>query len=292
MQAKGHKNATINVRMGALQRGYSLLVDAKRMSNDRVPVFPYLKVKNTRTGFFERSEFEGILPHIPAAVRPALEVAYITGWRLRSELLTRQLRHVDFSAGWLRLDPHEAKNDEGREFPLINELHRVLEAQRARVTALEQRLGRIIPWVFPRDTGKPIRTVQDEWKAACKAAGIPMTIEQTPDVVRVSAKRKKAWRATGRREIPARIPHDFRRTAVRNLELAGVPRSVAMRLVGHKTEAMYRRYAITEASALTIGGERLSDYLETQMRRSPKASPLKTGTGRAQRGGGESNGEA
>jgi hypothetical protein len=35
-----------------------------------------------------------------------------------------------------------------------------------------------------------------------------------------------------------RIPHDFRRTAVRNLELAGVPRSVAMAMVGHKTEAI------------------------------------------------------
>jgi hypothetical protein len=36
-----------------------------------------------------------------------------------------------------------------------------------------------------------------------------------------------------------RIPHDFRRTAVRNLERAGGPRSDAMAMVGHKTEAIY-----------------------------------------------------
>lgn len=82
--------------------------------------------------------------------------------------------------------------------------------------ALERELGRVIPWVFPRDNGKPIKTLQDDWKAACKAAGIPMTIQQTPDVVRTSLKWKKTWKATGRREVPARIPHDFRRTAVRN----------------------------------------------------------------------------
>lgn len=50
--------------------------------------------------------------------------------------------------------------------------------------------------------------------------------------------------------IAHRIPHDFRRTAVRNLELAGVPRSTAMAMVGHTTEAIYHRYAIVDASKL------------------------------------------
>ncbi len=46
--------------------------------------------------------------------------------------------------------------------------------------------------------------------------------------------------------IACRIRHDFGRTAVRNLERAGVPRSAAMRMVGHKTQAIYTRYAIAD----------------------------------------------
>jgi len=37
---------------------------------------------------------------------------------------------------------------------------------------------------------------------------------------------------------------------VRNLDRAGVPRSVAMAMVGHKTEAIYRRYRIVDEQDL------------------------------------------
>ena len=37
---------------------------------------------------------------------------------------------------------------------------------------------------------------------------------------------------------------------VRNMEQAGVPRSVAMKLTGHRTEAVYRRYAMVSPADL------------------------------------------
>jgi hypothetical protein len=44
------------------------------------------------------------------------------------------------------------------------------------------------------------------------------------------------------------ILHDFRRTVVCNFERAGVP--LAMKLTGHKTEAVYPRYAIVSEADL------------------------------------------
>jgi integrase len=62
---------------------------------------------------------------------------------------------------------------------------------------------------------------------------------------------------------PGRMPHDFRRTAVRNLERAGVSRSVAMKLTGHKTESASRRHAIVVEADLTEAARKLDTLAGT-----------------------------
>ena len=68
-----------------------------------------------------------------------------------------------------------------------------------------------------------------------------------------------AWRATceaaGLEDL---FFHDMRRSSVRNMERAGVSRSVAMKLSGHKTMSVYSRYAIADSAALSESVEKLA----------------------------------
>jgi len=52
----------------------------------------------------------------------------------------------------------------------------------------------------------------------------------------------------------------MRRSAVRTFERAGVPRSVAMSLVGHKTKSISRRYAIVDEAMQREAAARLDAW--------------------------------
>ncbi len=226
--AMGAARASVNYELAILRRAFSLALRAGKVASR--PDFPMLHVDNARQGFFEREHLEAVLKFLPGYLHPVIRTAFITGWRIHSELLTRQWRHVDFNHGWLRLDPGESKNREGREFPFTPELRSILEAQREYVRNLELAHNRLIAHVFVRPDGSPIRDFRAAWSSACTRAG-----------------------------LPGRIPHDLRRSAVRNLERAGVPRSAAMKITGHKTEAIYRRYAIVDERMMREAADKLAN---------------------------------
>src|SRR6266436_9705890 len=141
-------NATINRELAALKRMFRLGERADQIV--RRPFIDLLQEHNARTGFFEREECDAVLAHLSDDLQAPFTVAYLIGWRVKSEILTRQWVHVDFQSGWLRLEPGETKNMEGRQFPLTSALRAVLERQRERTLAIERATGTIIPWVFHR----------------------------------------------------------------------------------------------------------------------------------------------
>ncbi len=142
-QSQGAANATINRELAALRRMFRLGKRAGRISE--VPYISLLQEDNVRKGFFEWDQVEAVVCHLPDDLKPVAEVSYITGWRVHSEILTRQWSHVDFKGGWLRLEPGETKNRKGRNFAMTKRLRVVLQRQRERTTVLEREADRIIP---------------------------------------------------------------------------------------------------------------------------------------------------
>ena len=71
-----------------------------------------------------------------------------------------------------------------------------------------------------------------------------------------------------------RYRHDFRRTAIRNMERAGVPRSVATKITGHRTESVYRRYAIVSYEDLQAAAIRMAQRTNTKTDTVARVPPL------------------
>jgi integrase len=208
--------ATVNRELAAIRRAFRLAVDGGKLA--MMPKVRLLQEHNVRTGFFERHEFDAILAHLPEELHPPLKFAYATGWRFKSEVLPLTAERVDLDARVVRLDVGTTKSGEGRSFFMTVELYELLKAQITALDALKKK-GIISSYVFHRPDGSRIKDFKKTWRNACEAAG-----------------------------YPDKLFHDFRRTAVRNLERAGVPRSTAMQMVGHQTESIYVRYAIVDES--------------------------------------------
>jgi integrase len=230
------QNATINRELAILKRAYTLAEITR-------PTFRLLREDNIRQGFFEREQIDSVLRQLPNDLQPVIKFAYITGWRVNSEVLPLQWRQVDLNAGEVRLDPGTTKNREGRTFPLTDDLRDLLETQQAVSNQLKAR-GVICRLVFHRN-GQPIKSFRKAWTDACRRAG-----------------------------CPGRLVHDLRRTAVRNLVRAGVPQSVAMKMTGHLTDSVFRRYDIASPDDLRVAAERLNALMAR-----PKAKQANSSAG-------------
>ena len=103
----------------------------------------------------------------------------------------------------------------------------------------------ICPYVFDR-RGKRVKAFRKSWDTACETAG-----------------------------YPDKIPHDFRRTAVRNLVRASVPEKTAMMITGHKTRSVFDRYDIVNEADLRVAIGKLAGTEKGQSAKSGKVAKFR-----------------
>jgi len=187
-------------------------------------------------------------------LRGLLTFAYITGWRIKSEVQSLKWSEVNLGTGVVRLEPGVTKNGEPREFPITEQLRLVIETQAAKAERLLQERSIFAEHVFFWDDGRQIKNFRGSWLTACVKAGLAEQREVGKDA---KGNAVFDWKAT-------RIPHDFRRTAIRNLIRAHVDRDTAMKLVGQLTPSVFSRYNIVDTKDLEQAGQRLDEYLGTK----------------------------
>lgn len=128
-----------------------------------------------------------------------------------------------------------SKNGRPYFVPVNDDLKKLLERREA-ARAIESRGSNVTmcSLVFHRD-GLPVMDFDKSWATACKKA-----------------------------DCEGLLFHDLRRSAARNLRRSGVPESVAMRVTGHETNSMFRRYSIVDEADLTEAMEKVGKYNEAE----------------------------
>lgn len=226
----GRADSTINRELSLVRHGFTLALQADPPLVERAPKIPKLAEENVREGFLEHDQYLKLRAALPDRLKCLLVVKYHLGLRL-GELRNLRWEQVDIPGAAIKLPGRSTKSKKPRTAPIYGDMGPSLEMQMADRDANWPNC----PWVFHyrnRQIGHHVKG----WREACIAAGVP-------DLLR----------------------HDLRRSAVRNMERAGIPRSIATSISGHLTEAVYRRYDIVSERDLSIARERMNAFFEAKV---------------------------
>jgi integrase len=243
-RADGVANATVNRETACLR---AMLIRGTKVTPRMVamvPAFPdRLPEAAPRKGFITDAEYKKLAANAKDLwLRTLIACAYSFGFR-KGELLNLRVRQVDLIDRLIQLDAEDTKNGEGRKIKMTGEVFQLM------AECLSGKKPE--DFVFTRPAGSQVVDPREEWYSLCVSSGLGQWIPAK----RKNGKEFKAYRGLNL--------HDFRRSAIRNMVRRGVHDSVAMKISGHKTASVFRRYNITderdlaEATRLIEAGSQL-----------------------------------
>jgi integrase len=211
---QGYADPTIRKQLGRLRSAFNL---AKAEYNlKHVPHFPMPKDSEARQGFLDQKNFGAFLAKFPEHIKPTIEFYYYTGARTGAvKAITWAMVNEDADGDINISVPATAlKQKENWEFPLVGPL-----------APLAQHIKTMRKKSFADQPVFNFTNFRKVWNQACHDAGLGHFDKKTCNYHGLH-------------------PHDFRRSAARNLIKAGVDEQVAMKITGHKTREIFRRYNI------------------------------------------------
>jgi hypothetical protein len=155
--------------------------------------------------------------------------------------------------GFIQLAPRTTKNDDGRNLPFYGDIEETLTKQKAMRDAEFLECPYVLFW-HKRDVlensvrlnpGTKFKDFRKLWAGAVKRAGYP-------DL----------------------LLHDLRRSAVRNMvQECGIPEEQAMKISGHKTHEMLKRYNIVSLKGVLDSGDKMDEWMKKSRSEHAKSKP-------------------
>jgi integrase len=249
----GAARGTIKNECNALRRAFRLAQRIGTLLANEVPIFPTIKTSDARKGFFEREDHERVRAALPPDEGDVAEFLFWTGWRT-SEAKGLQWSDVDEAAGIIRIETTKSGEPRTLPYSVLPALADLIAHRRAVTDTVQRKRGMKVNSVFHRN-GAPILHFRRSWATACIDARLGHEVRE-PDVLDGAGAVVKRGRLV--RKVALRVPHDYRRSAARNLSRAGVPEGVIMKLCGWRTRSVFDRYRIVAERDLAEGLAKLA----------------------------------
>lgn len=226
----GAKDATIRRGLTVLRAILNYAHEDPRFGLPAVPSFKHRMPHDSkpRTGFTDAKDFSKLLALLPDNCRPLATFQFRTGCRTGAALKIKW-DHVSRDCSEIELPGEITKSGEPLTLPLVGDGLKEVAEYLQKQTRVPGKSIFAIGEDGAKTGGK--ETYRYHWNRACHKLGL-------------GEFDKKTRRYSGLR------PHDLRRSAVKNMIRAGVPRNIAMEISGHKTESIFNRYHIVETTDL------------------------------------------